>query len=333
MVDRWGQRRARYRHGTCLTASVLWALHPARLIAAAPPVITHPPIIREADLTFVSIQASGLKVADSIYGYGKAADFCVDLQQFVDAVEFPIKVDSAHQLAKGWFLDETQSFLLDGDAQSVTIGKQRRPLPAGAVRTTEIGLCVAVSALADWFPVNLDYNARTGVIGLVSRTPLPVEQRLAREERHEHLIKASDHVAHPHIDVQKIPYSWFNEPTIDVTLASTATRTNGRTPTVQVRYSAVAVGEAAKFTSETLLRSDDRGIPQNIRLRLYRRDPQGGVFGVPALTDVTLGDVSSGGNQLVSAGSAGRGISLSTFPTSAPDEYDRTTIRGDVPVG
>jgi hypothetical protein len=292
-------------------------------------------IIPQAAMTFVSLDMGGAKLSDGVDAYelgdGKV---CVDLDQFVRALEFQIRYSPEDQTARGWFLDETRLFQLDLKAKRILSGGIARPFPEGKLFKTELGLCVTADVLQDWFPVNLNYEPQGALISVTSREPLPVELRLAREERKRSLddqLVAQE--PPPPLDGKKIDYSWYHLPSFDVFGRAEVARDDFGNIRRSVTYNAIAVGELAKMTSEILLQSDASAIPSALRMRLYRRDAKGGVFGVPGLTDVTVGDVSGLSNSLLNISAPGRGVSLSSYPLTTSDEYDRTTLRGDMPLG
>jgi hypothetical protein len=292
-------------------------------------------IISQKDMTFTSLELSGMRLADGIDAIElPEKGLCLDLDQFVRALEFQIRFSPEDDVARGWFLDETRLFHLDLKAQRVTVGGIARSYPTDSIRKTELGVCVTTDVLQDWFPVNLGYEPQGALVGVVSREPLPIEVRLEREERKRSLqdsLETED--AAPPVEGKEIDYSWLHLPNIDIFGRAEHAKGDTGQHRTSVTYSAIAVGEVAKMTAETLVQSDTSAIPNSLRMRLYRRDPAGGVFGVPALTDVTVGDVNSLSNSLLNISAPGRGISISSYPLNLSDEYDRTTLRGDMPQG
>jgi hypothetical protein len=299
---------------------------------AATDQIAHIP---ESDMTFVSLDMGDLKLADGIDAHifedGKV---CIDLDQFMRALEFQISYSPETEVAKGWYLDESRIFHLDLKSRRVTVGGTPRSFPDAAIFKTDVGLCITTDVLQDWFPTDLKHEPQGALISVVSREPLPVELRLAREERKRSLAdqQAPEEEIAP-LDAQKVDYAWAHIPNIDIFARADFARNETGNNRRGFTYSAIAVGEVAKMTAEAFLQSDSGGVPDSVRLRLYRRDENGGVFGVPALTELAVGDVSSISNSLLNISAPGRGISLSSYPLNTADEFDRTTLRGDMPAG
>jgi hypothetical protein len=325
------QRRTVHLFGPCVGASALLAgVSPAALAA-----IDGAHVLTQHEMTFVSLDMGDFKLADGVDAYiFDDSRVCIDLDQFSRALEFQIKYSPDDHVAKGWFLDETRLFHLDMNSKRITVGGTSRSFPEGGIFKSELGLCVTTEVLQDWFPVNLKHEPQGALISLASREPLPIELRLEREARkrslEDQLVPEPDVAS---LDLQKVDYSWYHIPSIDIFGRADFVANEFGNNRRSVSYNAIAVGEIAKMTAEALLQSDSGAIPDSLRLRLYRRDESGGVFGVPALTEVSVGDVSSISNSLLNISAPGRGISLSSFPLNTADEFDRTTLRGDMPIG
>src|SRR5690606_5630731 len=81
------------------------------------------------------------------------------------------------------------------------------------------------------------------------------------------------------------------------------------------------------------LSSDNGGVPDSLRMRLYRTDPQGRLLGPLKATHYAVGDVSLLSTGIVASSAPGRGAVLTNRPIERPDAFDKTTFRGDLPAG
>jgi hypothetical protein len=73
-------------------------------------------------------------------------------------------------------------------------------------------------------------------------------------------------------------------------------------------------------------------MPQSLRLRAYRSDPEGGLLGPLNATHFAVGDVQSQPSRLLSV-SSGRGAEITNRPLFNPVAFDRTRFEGDLPPG
>lgn len=102
---------------------------------------------------------------------------------------------------------------------------------------------------------------------------------------------------------------------------------------VQARYEIFAAGEALGQSFDARLSSDNDGVPDSLRLRLYRSDPEGKLLGPLKATHYAVGDVGLFSTGLVSGSVPGRGAVVTNRPVERPDSFDRTSFRGDLPAG
>ncbi len=319
---------SRIRAWYLATASVVAVASASHSLASTPPTP-----LDEDDLFLVSLRLGNLILADSITAYNTPSGLCIDLAQTLNALDFPIQVDPHGGLARGWFLREDQIFSLDTRKKRVEISGKTFDLGDNDVRETADGLCVSISALKRWFPINFDADLSNAEVKLISREQLPIEQQIERRARQVKLqrIAQTDYIASPAL---KIPYQFFRPPAIDLTTEFTAEREAGKSSLQSKRqYTVLAAGEIAKLSSEIYLSSDTSGIPQDLRGRLYRRSPEANLLGKLQATEFAVGDVSGRGSSLIADPEAGRGASITNVPLDAPQTFDRTTFRGDIPNG
>jgi hypothetical protein len=131
----------------------------------------------------------------------------------------------------------------------------------------------------------------------------------------------------------KDPYKLFRLPSIDVVASAGMSRDKRRGNRFDARYEIYASGEIAGASFDARLSSDTRGVPENLRLRGYRSDPDGGLLGPLDATHFALGDVSTNSTALGVQTTAGRGGFVTNRPLGRPANFDRTTFRGELPDG
>jgi hypothetical protein len=288
--------------------------------------------------TFVVVRANSAStsqsydLADDLSVQIKGERLCADIGQFVEALEFPIRFDVDTGIAEGWFFDEAHPFRLDVGASTIELSGQKGVVdPQGLVKTRD-GLCVDLSLLSNWFGLQLNYNARAALIEVASNRPLAFQQRLAREAQRQKMPSSTASSTDKSQHSNPLAYSWFTPPTMDVDMTASSASGPSQSRQQALDVSVLAVGEIARFTSEAFLRTSVNR-PPSLRARLYRRNPNGGVFGLNDLTEATFGDVYGQADEMVSAGGYGRGLSLTSFPTATADRFSGTNLTGDLPAG
>jgi hypothetical protein len=289
--------------------------------------------LTDDDLFLVSLKLGNLTLADSITAYNVNNELCLDLTQTVRALDFPIEVDPAAGFAKGWFLHEDQQFSLDVRKKKILIGKTESSVGNLEVREISDGYCVSISALKRWFPISFETDLSNAQVKLITREPLPIEKQIERRAQQAKLQRLAE-TEYAKIPSLKTPYEYFRPPAVDFTSEISVEKLPGQNSLSSKRsYTVLAAGEVAKLSSEVFLSSDNKGVPQELRGKLYRRSPEANLLGKLRATEFAFGDISGRGSSLIADGEAGRGASITNVPLDAPQTFDRTTFRGDVPAG
>lgn len=300
------------------------------MAVAAPtaPSATAPP----PETLLVALRLNDLTLSDGLDASLVDGRLCLDLPAFLAAVDFPIRASDDGLRYAGWFLSEDRHFTLDLAARVATV--EGAPQPTGPLVHLESGApCAQLAALEAWFPLHLTYDAGDAVVRLSSTEPLPVEQRLQRELVYAR-VESRKRALAQRPPLQDPPYKLARWPAIDVA-ADAAYRRDGAddAPRFTRQYRANLAGELLYLSTEALAQSDTRGALATLRLRAYRRDPDRNLLGPLHVSEAGFGDVTLPSSELVGTAASGRGFSLSTFPVTAPDEVDRTTLQGDLPDG
>ncbi len=285
----------------------------------------------EDDLFLIALRLGNLNLAEDVTAYRTESGLCIDLAQTVEALEFPIAVRAGDGKADGWFLSEDRTFSLDVRGKTISIAGKSEALSTDDVTETADSLCVNIKALKRWFPITFEADLGNSIVKLVSREPLPIERQIERRARHARL-RSEAPVDLSALPQSITPYVNLRAPAIDAASEFITQKMNAGEPTRALRrYTIIAAGEVAKLSSELYVGSSDKGTPKDVRARLYRRSPDGDLLGKLKATEFAVGDVSGRSSSLISDAEAGRGASITNTPLDAPQNFDRTTFRGNIP--
>jgi hypothetical protein len=298
---------------------------------------TKPP----ATLTLLNPDTEGLtaldlgryRLADDVTSAPFAGTICLDLQQVLTALDFPIVVDKNTLQASGWFVREGQTVALDLAEGRARVGGLPIPMPPNGVAQLTTGPCMTLPALQKIFSLELDYNQNGSLVAINTAQPLPLVERLERQSRTK-LRSLSYSASQAHKKAPAVPYRALVLPNSDIRVSFGGQKTAGVKASSDLSWSSLSVGEFAYMTAEAQFSGTQEGIIGDVsRLRLYRSEREGGVFGISKLTEVAVGDIPSSGASLGGGGGLGLGASFSTFPTNRPGSFDRTDFQGALPVG
>lgn len=288
-------------------------------------VETGPFTLSEDGLLIFQMRLGRYLLSDAMIGYESRGRVCLLLEDVVNALEFNITYDGS--VASGWFLREDRSFFLDTHALTLTIEDNEIPLLTDEVVDDGGFPCVDVRALEKWFPVDLDIDIPNAVVTVESRTPLPIEERIARRQRRTRIV-SQDLGGADYNNISVAPYEWLSWPIVDAAL-STATSAD-KTVT---GYDLFFAGDVAKLSGQLALTGDSEAGLNAVRGRLGREDPRGVLPQGPRVTSAFAGTVSLPGTRFSVPNSEVIGFTLSSFDLDQPDLFDRTTLRGNLPEG
>ncbi len=285
------------------------------------------------DQWLFELRTDRLRIGEGIRGYADGARVCIVLADVILALDLPIRVDPELRRATGWAFDERRALVIDRDAARVTIASRSMALPGGVITDTAEGWCVDPHTLGQWLGVTLTADTANSVLRLDSDTDLPFEMAAQRRARAA-AFRPTTQFNLANLPQARRPYAMLQVPSVDVVASATFVRdtATGRSDS-QLRYELFASGEVAGASFDARLSSDGSGVPQSLRLRAYRSDPDGRLLGPLQATHVAVGDVSSLSTPTGAQPVAGRGALVTNRPLDLPDSFDRTTFRGDLPAG
>jgi hypothetical protein len=289
--------------------------------------------INQDDEVLVALNIGQFRLADDITAARLGGDLCIDVQQFFNSLDFPIVVDRSRYSASGWFVREEQTVSVDFSSGTGEVGGQSVALPPNAMGELSSGPCMTLGALAKLLSLKIEFDARSNVLAVSSERPLPIIERLARQGRTKlRGLSASQSYVAPR--PRSLPYRAFVPPNTDVSISLSNQSHGLKRQEYGVGWSVLSVGELAYMTAEAQLNGNAEGFNGAVsRFKLYRAEREGGVFGVPNLTEVSVGDIGAFGSSLGSIGGTGLGVSASTYPLNRPTAFDRTNFEGALPVG
>jgi hypothetical protein len=286
----------------------------------------------EDDSWLFDVRSGQYRLGDGVRGYRTPQGICVDLVDVVLALDLAVRVDKQLRRATGWVFDERRSLSIDRDAGEVRAGSQSFRLNPTTIRDTPAGWCVDLDSLNKWLGVPLTADLSNAVLRIDSKDKLPFQ--LAAERR----ARAAAIRPQAAFDLASLPqaarpYRAWTTPSVDVVASAGVVSDKRGGSYVQGRYEIFAAGELLKQSFDARLSSDNEGVPDSLRMRLYRTDPEGRLLGPLKATHYAVGDVSLLSTGIVAASAPGRGAVLTNRPVERPDSFDKTTFRGDLPAG
>jgi hypothetical protein len=284
------------------------------------------------DQWLFDLRSGQYQLGDGVRGYQTPQGMCVDLADMVMALDLPVRVDKKLRRATGWVFDERRELVIDRDAGQARVGSRSYKITAQTIRDTPEGWCVQVSKLAEWLELPLVVDQSNAVLRIESKEKLPFQLAAERRARAAGLRPqhSFDLATLPQADR---PYRMWQTPSLDVVASLAFVNDKRGGQSLAARYEMFGSGELLGASFDARLSSDDHGLPESLRLRAYRTDPTGSLLGPMQATHFALGDVSLLATGLVSQSAVGRGAVVTNRPVERPENFDRTSFRGDLPAG
>ncbi len=289
------------------------------------------------DFLFLKLVIKQYQLTFDVRGYRTNDGVCLDLADVIQSLDLPVRIDKKSRRATGWLFAENESFTIDresGVVQSMNNSTQdgRAPI-ANDIYDTPEGWCVDTKAYSRWFGVDFTPDLYNSIVRLESDKPLPFMQAMERKSRAARLRSpraAFDLSKFPSADME---YKPWRTPSVDIVARTDARSGRSGDSRVQARLEMFAAGEALGASYTARLGTDEQLIPQTLRLRAYRHDPEGNLLGPLKATEVAVGDVETLAGRLTGQTAIGRGAFITNRPLGQPTRFSATTLRGTLPTG
>ena len=254
--------------------------------------------------------------------YSSGESVVLPLQELMDVLQFPIRVDV--EGAKGWFIQEQKTFLLDTERREVTINGKRTRYPEARVEIIDDELYVDLELLQHWFPLVMDYSLAAQSLTITSKEKLPMELALDRQTSR----RMGSEKEKPDYPFMMVPYQWISSPFMDVDISSDYD--TQRSDPLNLTFNTLTSMEFLQLGTHMFMSGNSTRGLSDIRVRAERKDPYGELFGILNATELSLGDIATDELSLSTENTQGRGVLLSNFPLHRVSAFDQITLRGDL---
>lgn len=322
----------------CLLLCLLgWACPAAQAqgLPAAPasPAVGHGRI-DDSNVIVLEAVLDGHVLSDSLTAYQDGDQFLLPLGELARLLTLAITVNAQEGSASGFIIREDRLFGLHVGRALVNVNGREQQIDPSLVHVLGDDIYVAHKALQQWLFIDFEVDLPTLQLRIKPRVRLPMQERLQRERAGAPPGSlgppASRDGAYPMVSS---PYAMARAPFIDQTLGSDA-RFGRDAAQYKTAYAAYITTdmlgmEAAAYVTA----SRDKPLPE-LRMTLARHDPDGQMLGPLHARALELGHVvvPSVPNVLMS-GQGGMGVMASNHPLGQPTNFDRHSIRSDLPPG
>lgn len=296
------------------------------------PAVLQPKIRPDTELLILEVRLRDFILSDGMFGYLDEGGLLLPLSEYARILDFPISVDPANGRANGWYLEEGRLFSLDVLSREIVIDGRKRKFNRQLVEIHQDDIYVDTRLLADWFPVDIEFDLGNLIIALKSREPLPLEKRIAREARRGKLVSRAGRGKEAYEEVAA-PYAWADWPMIDLNAQAGYSRDATGETASYARYGLLATGDFMKHSTNLFVGGNQEKGVSDVRFTMGRKDPDGEMLGFLKVTQYSMGDIVTPPVELVANPRFGRGAEISSLPLSRTGKFSSTTLIGELPLG
>jgi len=259
-------------------------------------------------------------VAD-LFAYKSSENAQLSLFDLFELLDFPIEVNVNKGEVQGWFINEENKFAMmlpeqEGESADVVINGKQSSLAAEAYYIVDDEIFVDANSIADWFDFTLTFDFSTLNMQLISKTPLPLQMKLARESRKVGEVAQREAI----LPWRESAYQSVSSPLVDVQLYS---EFDNRDEDI-FSYSLLSLQDFAYLNSELYLNGTNRDALSNVRLKFSKEDSGANLLGPLHATEYKFGDITPVNTALSGTRDIGRGISFSNKSNNITNNRSKT---------
>ncbi len=277
----------------------------------------------------LAIQLEGLILSEAMQAFGDPSDPLLPVGELSRLLELPIMVEPSKGQVTGHIGESRGSVSVDVLGRTALVGGRRLSLTDEDVKVSETEIYIRASLLAKLIPVDFAPSADDLLITLRAREKLPVLINRERGYRIAGLALAPSEQDETPMQVDT-PYQWLSRPAFDLSLELGADSDRSRAIT---RLEGRIAADVAKSLVIGYLATDEAGHLSSARVRAERRSVSADMLGPLHASYVAAGDVYSPALPLGPRSVGGAGFSMSSAPPETASVFERTDLRGDLPIG
>jgi len=302
-----------------LMTACLGASFPARAGSGAA-------MLADDRLLLVEVTLDRLTLSDALPAYqDDTGGLLVPVGALTRLLDLDVRVLIGEGRVAGSVGQARSPILLDLSTGEARAGGQRIPVTPTDAVAGEQDIFVSLELIQRLLPLKAEFDASALSLHLQAPEPLPVQQRLERIGRSGSL-RTFGRAEDKPLEIDS-PVELLSWPTFDVTLeAGTDTHTDGFNRRYDIRAGSDLLGAGL----QTWVSSDNRGKPTAARVMLEQRYAKDGPLG---LTRLSVGDTYVPTLPLGPRSVSARGFSFTSAPLGQASVFERTDLRGEMPVG
>lgn len=278
--------------------------------------------IPEGEELVLTLQVDKLTLGE-IFAYKSKAGAKISLLSFFEVLELAIDLELDKGVARGWFIKENYDFDLNYDENGglAIIKGESFSLNAKHLIIEEDDIYIESQILSQWFDLDVTFDFSNLVIFITPSEPIPIQQRLARQNR----IKMSSGIGESVAPWKKSNYEMFSSPLFDFQFSHS---TNNKSNDLST-YSVIGGHDFAYLNSEYYIAGNSYDSVNSARITFSKESNKNNLLGPLKINNLAFGDISPVSPSINYNSSISRGFVMSQG-LSDTHLNNRTNINGNI---
>lgn len=275
----------------------------------------------------LGLQIGDYQLAD-LYAIKAEPKALVGFNALSEVLQLPIKVANDFSSAEGWVFNERNKFLLERDDSGkfiVTVHGKKTRIPAEKIQLLQDDIYIDIDLIGSWLYFSSEIDETNLKLLLKSERQLPIEARLARQNKKATQSSKPQYSVLPERDSG---YSVFSPPLFDASVS-----TNFSKGEQSGSYSVLGSQDLMYLNANYFVSGADTDAVNNARLTFSRQAPDNDLLGFLGGTEIELGDVEPVRQGLGISQGLSRGLRLSNTPLKSLQNNKLINVNGDVQNG
>ncbi|WP_425642932.1 SPOR domain-containing protein [Marinomonas gallaica] len=230
----------------------------------------------------------GKLVLGQVFGFKTEVGAKLSLFDMTQAFDFAIETDFDNESASGWIRNPNNTFTLshlEDGTWSVTTNGRSSIISAEKI-DLEDDFYIELGLYEKWFDVNFNADYGTLTLKTQSNRPLPIEEKLAREQRAKNTYRTRNEARAP---LQKHDYQPISKPLLDIQASVNASESSDTSHNISVLGS----NDLAYFNTQYYFAINDENEVNSARLSGSRYSNDADLLGFLNATTIEFGDIRS----------------------------------------
>ncbi len=272
-----------------------------------------------------------VSTTQDVYSIKQNHRLLLSLSDFASATGLAITAKPSEGTAKGWFIRQTNTFVLDARKNRVVIAGETAKVDPLDIKVDENDILVSSTLLEKWFGIDFSYDFANLSIDVKTTKPFPVEEAYLRGRKKRSQSYGDTAATLPY---QEQPYALLSLPYIDTNINTRWLHTPGNAPLKTTTWSTILEGDVAGLSGQAFLGgTEQQPYLDNARFTFGKQDPEASLLGPLHATAYSFGDVNTLTQPIIGSGGQEQGVSVTNRSLDSLTNDTTTEIHGDAQPG